>query len=232
MLRFPPLLTKVLFLDLEYYVPIAERKRPALGGMRFSPARDDHKILGGTFQIFYPLLKRLDQPRSYWEWREGSEEGVLRKVFQLLESEWKPIEAKKDVGSIMVCGVGISHSDLPALMIRMNRYSLAPSSRVHELIYGTRQIDLSCAALCQFKSGEGDFSYPKTKTELYQKYLKQGRIDPGESIWDLYDGRNYDAIEKRNEDEVSACIAVYKAMFDAKRSAEVALQRLKRLERK
>lgn len=181
--------------------------------------------------MFYPLLNRIDRPKSYWEWHEGSEEGMLRKVLQLLESEWRPIEARKDAGSLMVCGIGISHSDLPALMTRMNRHNLASTTRIQELIFGTRLIDLASATLCQFKSEKGDFSYPKTKTELYQKYLRRGRIDPGESVWDLYDNQDYVAIEKRNEEEVNDCIAIYRAMFDVKRSHNEALQRLRKLER-
>ena len=47
--RFFPDRTRILFFDLEYYVPPEDRARPTLSGMRFSPHMPSHRLLGGAF---------------------------------------------------------------------------------------------------------------------------------------------------------------------------------------
>lgn len=73
MLRHYPDKTKVIFFDLEYFVPAEARGRKSPGGMSFSPVSSGHKVLGGTFQTFYPILNELMPARQIWEWNAGSE---------------------------------------------------------------------------------------------------------------------------------------------------------------
>ncbi len=231
MLHYNPDKTKIVFFDLEYYVPEESRKRPTPSGMLFSPVLPGHKVLGGTFQTYYPLLDRIGPVRHIWEWIHGSEQSVLSEILTLLQREWAPIEHDAKHGSPMLGGIGISHSDIPVLLAKMASYHIAEKDRIYDLICGCRQIDLSTATYCQFAFNHQYFSYPKSKAHLYQKYLNGKALESGKSVWESYEQRDYHAIQRRCESEVTDSISIYKSMFDHKRRIDRDLKRLKRIEK-
>ena len=231
MLRHYPDKTKIIFFDLEYYVPGDGRDRKTPGGMTFSPVVRGHKILGGTFQTYFPMIDKLEPARSTWEWRAGSEKAVLEAILRLLKHEWAPIESRERLGSLMLSGIGISHSDVPALLAKMTALQLDEPSRIYDLLCGCRQIDLTTATYCQFSFNQAYFAYPKTKSHLYQKYLNGKMMESGKSVWDLYESKDYPAIEARSTAEVSDSIAIYKAMFETKKKHDRELARLKKIDK-
>jgi len=231
MLRFYPDKTKIIFFDLEYYVPLHDRERRTPGGMTFSPVLEGHKILGGTFLTYYPMQDRIGKRSSFWEWSDGSEEIVLQRVFALLLNEWKSIEKTNQAGSLMLGGIGISHSDIPALLARLSTHKTAKPDRIYDILCGCRQIDLSTATYCQFSFNQAYFAYPKTKSALYQKYLAGKKLESGKSVWDLYESRDFGAIESRCNAEIDDALAIYKNMFDLKRQHDKSLERLKRIDK-
>lgn len=231
MLQFYPNKTKIIFFDLEYYVPAKDRKRKTPGGMTFSPVLPGHKILGGTFLTYYPMQDRIGDRCSIWEWERGSEAEVLRDIFHFFRENWRTFIARGQAGSLMLSGIGISHSDVPALLARLSSCSIAEDYEIHDLICGCRQIDLATATYCQFSFNESYFAYPKTKSALYQKYLNGKKLESGKSVWKLYENRDFDAIEGRCKEEVDDALIIYKTMFDTKRKNDASLKRLKRLEK-
>lgn len=231
MLRHFPDKTKIVFFDLEYYVPEDSRQRKTPGGMTFSPVLLGHKILGGTFQTYFPILDKIESARPVWEWRNGSEKAVLQEVLRLLKREWSPIETRDQLGSLMLCGIGISHSDVPALLAKMTAHQLDSPARIYDLLYGCRQIDLTTATYCQFSFNQSYFAYPKSKSHLYQKYLDGKTIESGKSVWALYEAKDYAAIEERSVAEVSDSVAIYKTMFEHKKRIDRDLARLKKLDK-
>jgi len=231
MLRFYPDKTKVIFFDLEYYVPAQDRDRSTPGGLTFSPVLPGHKILGGTFQTYFPMDDRMGKRTDLWEWTLGSEEKVLGGIYELFQREWKSIEAKDQAGSLMLSGIGISHSDIPALLGRLSASPSLEKARVYDLLCGCRQIDLSTATYCQFAFNTAYFAYPKKKSELYQKYLNGKKLESGKSVWDMYEGGDYQSIESRCNEEIDDAIAIYKSMFDLKKRHDLSLKRLKKLEK-
>ncbi len=231
MLRHFPDKTKIVFFDLEYYVPEDSRERKTPGGMTFSPVLHGHKILGGTFQTYFPMLDKIEQARKIWEWRSGSEKGVLQEVLRLLKHEWNPIESRGQLGSLMLCGIGISHSDVPALLAKMTAHQLESPARIYDLLCGCRQIDLSTATYCQFSFNQSYFAYPKTKSHLYQKYLDGKTMESGKSVWQHYEAKDFAAIESRSVAEVNDSVAIYKAMFEHKKRNDRDIARLKKLDK-
>jgi len=230
-LKFYPDKTKIIFFDLEYYVPAKDRQRKTPGGLTFSPVLPGHKILGGTFLIYYPMQDRIGKRSDIWEWNLGSERQVLRDIFEMLQREMNSIEAKDQAGTLMLSGIGISHSDVPALLARLSSSSIADHHKIYDLLCGCRQIDLSTATYCQFSFNQPYFAYPKTKWALYQKYLDGKKLESGKSVWDLYESKSFSAIERRCREEVNDALAIYKIMFDLKRRNDQSLKRLKRLEK-
>lgn len=230
-LRFFPDTTKVVFLDLEYYVPPSDRTRKTPTGMLFSPFRPGHLVLGGTFMTYFPMHDRFMPPVSIWSWREDSEKAALAKIFALFEKEWRVVESKEGLGSLMLAGIGISHSDVPTLISKLVMNEVADPVRITDVMCGFRQIDLTTATYCQFAFNNSYFSYPKTKSQLYQKYLDGKSLESGKSVWELYEARNYSAIEKRCAEEVTDALAVYRAMVTLKKKTDSGLEKLKRLQK-
>jgi hypothetical protein len=231
MLRFFPERTKLLFFDLEYYVPPAGRSRKSLTGMLFAPSLPGHKILGGTFQCYYPMLDRLDPPVQHWEWHHGSEKVVLRSIYELLRAQWRSIAVKTDAGSLMLGGIGISHSDVPALLSKFMSHKIAAEDQTYDTLCGCRQIDLTTATFSQFAFNTGYFAYPKSKAHLCQKYLAGKQVESGKVVWQAYEARDFAAIEARSTEEVTDAIAIYKAMVERKKRTDSDLRRLKKIER-
>ena len=229
-LKFYPEKTKIVFFDLEYFVPTEDRQRKTPSGMTFSPVLPGHIILGGTFLTYYPMQDKVGKRNKFWEWQLGSETKVLESIFDLLEREWKSIEAKDQAGSLMLSGIGISHSDIPSLMTRLMACSIADHARIYDLLYGCRQIDLSTATFCQFSFNHSYFAYPKSKSDLYQKYLNSKKMDTGKSVWELYETGNYQQIESRSNEEIDDALAIYKSMFNLKRQHDASLKKLKLFE--
>ena len=231
MLRFFPERTKLLFFDLEYYVPLAARSRKSLTGMLFAPSLPGHKILGGTFQCYYPVQDRLDAPTQHWEWQHGSEREVLRAIYRLLRQHWRSIAAKTEMGSLMLGGIGISHSDVPALLWKLAEHKIAAPDEAYDTLCGCRQIDLSTATFCQFAFNTGYFAYPKSKAHLYQKYLAGKQMESGKSVWEAYETRNYSAIEGRSREEIADAVAIYKSMVELKKRTDSDIRRLRKIEK-
>ncbi len=228
MLKFYPETTKVVFFDLEYYVPNQLRNRKTPHGMIFNPILKEHKVLGGVFQVYYPMLDKLNPPIEIWEWNSNNDEKeVLSKIWQFFVKEWKPLQKNK-LGSLMVAGVGIAHSDMPVLLTKLIQQNIDSHEKIYDLITGCRQIDLSSATYAQFSSNHKYFSYPKSKRELYQKYLEGKKMESGKSVWDMYDDGKFDLIEQRTLEEINDTIAIYKAMFDLKTKQKNEVTWLKR----
>lgn len=231
MLRFFPERTKLLFFDLEYYVPPAGRSRKSMSGMVFAPSLPGHKILGGTFQCYYPMLDRLDPPVQHWEWHHGSEQALLRSIYALLRTQWKSIGAKGESASLMLGGIGISHSDVPALLSKLRTHKIAAEDEAYDTLCGCRQIDLTTATFSQFAFNKGYFAYPKSKAHLYQKYLAGKQAETGKVVWQAYEDRDYAAIEARTTGEVADAVAIYKCMVDLKKRTDSDLRRLNKIEK-
>lgn len=230
MLNFFPNKTRVLFLDLEYYVPEEDRCKINLGGMSFSPTSLSHKVIGGCFQIYYPIKNTVDPNiSSIWEWNVGSEENVIREIHKIFSNLWKGI-LKSGNCSPMCCGIGISHSDLPVLYTKMLQYKLDTPENLFYLIFGTRQLDLSCIVAGQFTSKRNDyFFYPSIKNQLYQKYLPHAkRAEQAISVWKYYDEKNFKALEDRTRLEIIDSLKIYKRFFEKRKDNQKIIQDMKK----
>lgn len=230
--RFFPDRTRILFFDLEYYVPPEDRARPAPGGMRFSPHLPSHRLLGGAFLSYLPMLDRVASRHEFWTWSHADEASMLRALCAHLQAEWKPYADPRQEGTPILAGIGIGHSDVPCLAARIALHGTMDPVRAHDLLYGCRQLDLGVACFGQFALNHPYFAYPKTKRQLYEKYADGKRIDPGRAVWDLYDRGDHAAIEARCREEVEDALAIYRAMCEAKHRTDAGLKRLKQLRRR
>lgn len=230
--RFFPDRTRILFFDLEYYVPPEDRARPTPSGMRFSPHLPSHRLLGGAFLTYLPMLDRVASRQAFWAWSHADEATMLRAICAHLQATWKPYADARQEGTPILAGIGIGHSDVPCLATRIAQHGVMDPVQAHDLLYGCRQLDLGVASFGQFALNHPYFAYPKTKRQLYEKYVDGKRIDPGRAVWDLYDRGDHAAIEARCGEEVEDALAIYRAMCEAKHRNDAGLKRLKQLRRR
>lgn len=230
--RFFPDRTRILFFDLEYYVPPEDRSRPTPSGMRFSPHMPSHRLLGGAFLTYLPMLDRVSSRHEFWTWSHADEATMLQALCAHLQAEWKPYADPRQEGTPILAGIGIGHSDVPCLATRIAQHGVMDPVQAHDLLYGCRQIDLGVASFGQFALNHPYFAYPKTKRQLYEKYADGKRIDPGRAVWDLYDRGDHAAIEVRCREEVEDALAIYRAMCEVKHRSDAGLKRLKQLKRR
>jgi len=230
--RFFPDRTRILFFDLEYYVPLEDRSRPTPSGMRFSPHVPSHRLLGGAFLTYLPMLDRVASRHEFWAWAHDDEAAMLHALCAHLQAEWKPYADPRQEGTPILAGIGIGHSDVPCLMTRIAQHGVMDPVQAHDLLYGCRQLDLGVASFGQFALNHPYFAYPKTKRQLYEKYADGKRIDPGRAVWDLYDRGDHAAIASRCREEVEDALAIYRAMCETKHRSDAGLKRLKQLRRR
>ena len=109
--------------DLEFYVPEKSRKEV---GFCYNPWDKKSKILGGSFLSIngFTVDKVHDKAiskkiRSYWLWEhENNERALLETILDVLvEVSEKVSKAHNGTRSAVLCGIGISSSDVPILFI-------------------------------------------------------------------------------------------------------------------
>lgn len=114
---------RIIFLDLEFYVPESSRRTK---GLSYNPWDPDCKLLGGSFFVANPtkdfespLDTDSDQIQSFWLWDYDSEKALLIDIFNLLKQANQDAKEGNDGRvSATLCGIGIISSDIPVIFDR------------------------------------------------------------------------------------------------------------------
>ena len=207
----------MLFLDLEIYVPAAERA----GGhasMVADPTREAHTFLGGCF-----VSKRFSEPvpdapafQHLWIWDFDSEKELLAAIVDLFELEWQKQFAEttwilgKPATDLVVCGTGIAKFDMPALFYRAQALGVGSPSAMYELFLKARSIDLAHTA--SFLFPEEPVLYPKTAREMGGRLRIGPKKGSSTNVWDMYDKGDYSRIANRTQDEVHTVLNIYREL--------------------
>jgi hypothetical protein len=197
---------RVIFFDLEFYVPEKERDKT---GFCYNPWDKSCKFLGGSFLAANPDKDLSNTSRniekkvqSLWLWNYKSERELLEKIYQLLKSTSDIVrEAHDGKVSPILCGIGITSSDIPILFELFKRYQILTNKEAFYFQNGFRVIDISQLSIATFNNGT-DFLYPKTKNLILKKYLPGKKFENGKKVWDMYDSKAFNIIESRVIDEV------------------------------
>ncbi|WP_237443785.1 hypothetical protein [Sinobacterium norvegicum] len=197
---------RVILFDLEFYVPEAGRDK---SGFCYNPWDKRCKLIGGSFLPANPekdLSKTSNNPKrkvkSFWLWDYKSERELLEAIYKLLRTTCGlVINAHEGRVSPIMCGIGISSSDVPILFELFKRYKILSNAEAFEFQNMFRILDISQLSIATFNNSN-DFLYPKTKSLILQKYMPGKKFESGKSVWDLYDANEYDSIVDRVIDEV------------------------------
>jgi len=208
---------RIIFFDLEFYVPESSR---SAHGFCYNPWDKKCKFLGGSFLLANPVkdfdsteLKTRKKVQSIWLWEHKSEKEVLEKIYILLKNAQDAVRnAHKGMVSPILCGIGITTSDIPILLELFKRYKLLTNTEAFVFQNKFRMVDLSQLSIATFNNGN-KFLYPKTKNDILNKYKNGKKFESGTAVWELYESKNHTGIEERVLDEVISTYQCYELIY-------------------
>jgi len=218
--------TRTMFFDLEYQVP-RNAQSSTYGSLLANPGRENQKILGGSFCLLestevnnWPEDVEKIALHNFWIWDyDNDEKKMLEDMLQYFRNSWDVMKGKEDrEADLIVCGIGISRFDMPILAYRCNELGVANNADVWELLFTTKQVDLSNIGISyatknQKKGFKGYWVlYPKTANELCREFGIKSHKPSGKRVWDMYENKEFDGIVKRTEGEVRDTIELYRRM--------------------
>lgn len=208
MVNFDPDITEIIFLDLEWYVPLDQRESWG-ASLLANPHRNDQMLLGGVFAKFHPLKEKIKDINydHFWVWSEKDEEDLISKIYKYIKDEWKNFEGTHwSQADLILCGQGISRFDIPILYIRSINYNVDLKEDIFETYFKTKHVDLSNVAIPLIWR---DVMYPQDWNNISNRFRFNRLKESGASVWDMYDKVSYNLIEERTEQEVKDCINLY-----------------------
>lgn len=210
---------KMVFFDLEYYVPKENRKKVVLS---YNPWQIGNIFLGGVFYSFDSSvnLKKgtpLNQQNkiSFWIWNYDNDECLLTIAIYNYLREIKEVVISENSGFAfpVLSGIGISHSDIPVLWELFKKYELISNETSFEFQNSFRTIDLSQISIGAFECSL-PILYPKTKNELLKRFSLKTSSENSKSVWDYYESGATKFIEDRVLNEIEFSIEIYMAIKD------------------
>ncbi len=210
---------RIVFFDLEYYVPQKHRRQ---SGLNYNPWLKECKLLGGTFfnanpstdiQCDSESIIKSKRMKSFWLWNEKNEAALVKKIFEYL-NQIKQTMHRATNGNLspLLCGIGISASDVPALIDLFKRYRLLTNAEAFRFQNSFRIIDLSQLSIACFNPSNA-FIKPKTKNELLTKFKHKQTFESGKNVWSLFENKRLKLIESRVVDEIIATHHIYKQLL-------------------
>lgn len=205
---------KILFFDLEYYVPPEGRQ---VKGLKYNPWNEGSLLLGGSFLMCDPddLKKECYDKdiKSCFLWNYASEEELVKEIFSLLTGFKESVTKRsKNKISPILSGIGIITSDIPVLLELFKKYLLVTERDAFTFQSGFKVLDLSTLTLPFFPAGS-NLLYPKIKKEILSRFMNGVTFSSGTVVWDLYDKGEMGLIEKRVKEEVSALRICYREIL-------------------
>ena len=225
---------RTVFFDLEFYVPEASRLEK---GFSYNPWDKRCRLLGGSFFTANPS-KHFDlseerlkkQITSLWLWDHDSEKALLQAIYELLNSALQIVsQAHDDKLTAILCGIGISTSDILVLTDLFKRYKILDNGEAFAFMNKFRILDLSQMAVGLFNANI-DFIYPKVKNDLLNKFVTGQKFESGTSVWEMYEKKEYQVIQDRVVDEIVATHQCYREIVLGIRHSKAAVKRVKGLE--
>ncbi|WP_223513040.1 hypothetical protein [Pseudomonas sp. GL-B-19] len=226
---------RVIFFDLEFYVP--ENSRSELG-FCYNPWDKGCKFLGGSFLVANPEkdfhiskseISRKTQ--SLWLWGHDSERELLERIYLILKTAHDKVrDAHGGTVSPVLCGIGITSSDIPILFELFKRFQILTNQEAFKFQNSFRVVDLSQLAISTFNN-PNNFLYPKTKSHILNKYMPGTKFETGKTVWQLYESKSYEEIQQRVVSEIFSthrCYELIKADLEVFKCLELRNKKLEK----
>jgi hypothetical protein len=226
---------RVIFFDLEFYVPESSRCND---GFCYNPWDKNCKILGGSFLSARPdkdfgiAEEKISRKiQSLWLWNSHSEKKLLESIYNYLKRiQETTSNAHEGKISAVLCGIGITSSDIPILFDLFKRYKILSNTEAFSFQNKFRVVDLSQLSIATFNNSN-NFLYPNSKNNILNKYMNGKTFESGKIVWELYESKSYDQIASRVIDEIISthkCYELIKCDIDNFKKLEARVKRLER----
>ncbi|KPZ24961.1 hypothetical protein [Pseudomonas syringae group genomosp. 3] len=234
--RVRPGKCKVVFFDLEFYVPAEKR---TASGFCYNPWDKDCRFIGGSFLVANPerdfnIAKSevLKKTKSFWLWEHPTEKEMLERIYALLKTACDQVKNAHDGAvSAILCGIGITSSDVPILFELFKRFHILSNQEAFSFQNSFRVVDLSQLVIGTFNN-PGNLLYPKSKHHILNKYMYGTKFEPGKSVWQLYEAKSHAEIQTRVLDEVYSthkCYQLIQSDFESFKKLEARNNRQEKL---
>ncbi|MRI34831.1 hypothetical protein EOPP23_17785 [Endozoicomonas sp. OPT23] len=199
-------------------MPEQSRKKQ---GLAYNPWDSECRFLGGCFMAASASQDLHDGIDNYsgkmdafWLWNYPSEAELVEAVFYYLSNiaEQGSRNGNRRV-SPLLCGIGITHSDLPVLLDLFRRYGLLDNPKAFVFQNQFRSLDLSQLAVAMFNNSNR-LLYPKAKNTILSKYTPDTLFESGRAVWTLYEQEKYRIIEERVVEEIACTHRGYVGILD------------------
>lgn len=201
---------RVLFFDLEFYVPSQDRN---IQGIRANPYKNGHFLIGGTFVSFYPFLEQ-EKIEIYkrWIWDYENENKLLEAILNDIIPFTDEKKSKETIKNTLICGDKISRLDIPYLFGRCIKNNIDIDENMYYFLNRFDVIELN-SAIIPFIKNNGKPLFPISKEMISHLFLNKICCNEMKTlVWDYYDSKNYQAIMQHNEEETIDSLNVYKVL--------------------
>lgn len=133
--------------------------------------------------------------------------------------------------SPVLCGIGITSSDIPILFELFKRFQILTNQEAFKFQNSFRVVDLSQLAIGTFNN-PNNFLYPKTKSHILNKYMPGTKFETGKTVWQLYESKSHEEIQQRVVSEIFSthrCYELIKTDLETFKSLELRKKNLKRV---
>ena len=205
--------SECLIFDLEAYVPQENRHTSGLS-LAANPYRAGNILLGGVFHLFRPVTGEILTDPAYthhWIWRDGDEAETVTAIYQIFSGMRDRTRGKKrSVADPVVSGVGIANFDLPFLYTKCLQHEVDDPAEIYGTVCKFRVVDMSTASIGFFPTSA---LYPIPHNLMANMFLPKRELKPtGKVVWDMFDQKEYAAVEQRCEHEVQEMKGIFEAM--------------------
>lgn len=207
-----PEIKEYIFFDIELYVPPKDRVS-ANRSLVANPYKLNHLLLGGVFCRSFPLKNNKMDLEQFWVWKDGDEEKTLKKIYQFFNDSWKMIEGKSDrPKNLVFVGIGICRFDIPVLFARSIINKIDTQENLYHIYHKSQHVDLSEVGIPFFDTLPTNALYPKSTGLLMKRWGISEERESGQTVWEMYDKKEYPQIQQRTENEVRNIIRIYNSM--------------------
>jgi hypothetical protein len=224
--RYNENIFRVLFFDLEFYVPKEDRN---IQGIRANPYKNGHFILGGTFASYYPFIEQGKiEINKHWIWDyENNEEKLLKAILNNIVTFSDEKKAKEIIKNTVICGDKISRLDIPYLFGRCLKNNIDTDSNLFYFLNRFDIIELN-NIIIPFLKNNGKPLFPVPKEMISHLFLNKICCNEMKTlVWDYYDNKNYQTIMEHNEEETIDNLNIYKTLIKIDNSKYIRKKYLK-----
>jgi hypothetical protein len=208
--RYDENIFRILFFDLEFYVPEQDRN---IQGIRANPYKNGHFLIGGTFVSYYPFIEQEKKEiHKHWIWDYEDEEELLKAILSDIVSFTDDKKVKEIIRNTLICGDRIGRLDIPYLYGRCLKNNIDTDENLFYFLNRFDIIDLD-NIIIPFIKNNGKPLFPVSKEMSSHLFLNKICCNEMKTlVWDYYDNKNYQAIMDHNEEETVDNFNIYKVL--------------------